>query len=106
MNWIQFTLYLSTLYLGYYGLNLMYDFYRNNKPGNELKNVSNGEISFPEFHSSTKVDLPEEDILDDSFENAGAITSGPIESSGGVSIKELFSLAQNDLIEYTKAIAY
>ncbi|WP_312338090.1 hypothetical protein [Sphingobacterium sp.] len=106
MNWIQFTLYLSALYLGYYGLNLMYDFYHNNESGNEPKNVGHGEISFPEFHPSTKVDLPDEDIPDVSFENAGAITSGPIESSGGVSIKELFSLAQNDLIEFTKAIAY
>lgn len=106
MNWIQFTLYLSTLYLGYYGLNLMYDFYRNNKLGNEPKNVRNGEISFPEIHPSTKVELPDEEIPNDNFENDGAITSGPIESSGGVSIKELLSLAQNDLIEFTKAIAY
>ncbi|HBI90722.1 MAG TPA: hypothetical protein DDY75_23160 [Sphingobacterium sp.] len=84
----------------------MYDFYRNNKPGNEPKNVRNGEISFPEIHSSTKVELPDEGIPNDNFENDGAITSGPIESSGGVSIKELFSIAQNDLIEFTKAIAY
>ena len=106
MNWIQFVLYLSAVYLGYYGLNLMYDLFYLKDPDSKLKNSKNGEITFPEHYSPAQVELPEELIQEDNFENTAAISSGPIESSGGVSIKELFSLAQNDLIEYTKAIAY
>ncbi|TWI15677.1 hypothetical protein [Sphingobacterium siyangense] len=106
MNWIQFVLYLSTVYLGYYGLNLLYDLFYLKDPGSKIKNAKKGEITFPEFYSPVQVELPDEEIQEDNFENVEVISSGPIESSGGVSIKELFSLAQNDLIEYTKAIAY
>lgn len=106
MNWIQFSLYLSAFYLAYYGLNLIYDLFYLKDPNNKLRISNNGEITFPESYSTAKVELQDEEVQQGTTENDSVLSSGPIESSGGVSIKELFSLAQNDLIEYTKAIAY
>lgn len=107
MNFIQFSIYLSAFYLAYYGLNVLYDIFILKAPESTTKKTGIKEISFGHVAAPIRVaDTSEEQYPEEEFHTPGSLSSGAVESTGGVSIKELFSLAQNDLIEFTKAIPY
>lgn len=109
MNWTQFLLSLAAVYSLYYLLNFLFDLLRSRgQPANER---SQDELVFPEEHQPKQVSSGET-VFQESHHSESepigrqAISSGPLQSTGGVSLKQLFSLAQSDLIEYTKAIPY
>lgn len=109
MNWTQFLLSLLAIYFIYYLLNVLFDLIRSKQTF--LKDTEQEELVFSEAHSPEVVgadELTPDDVqLKQQNPNSRqAISSGPLETTGGVSLKRLFSLAQSDLIEYTKAIPY
>ncbi|MEJ5993248.1 hypothetical protein WG904_02365 [Pedobacter sp. Du54] len=109
MNWTQFLLSLAAVYCLYYLLNVLFDLLRSREqPASE---AGQEELIFSEEHQPTRISS---DGTATSLAKAAApevesrqsISSGQLQSTGGVSLKQLFSLAQSDLIEYTKAIPY
>lgn len=121
MNWTNFLLTLTLLYLSYYGLNLLYDLFKARKPP---KDDSAGEVLFFDEDVKPQLILPKEEQpedLDNSAEGMevesipkvtveadGQIipSSNLIQSTGAVGLKELFNLAKDNLIEFTGAISY
>lgn len=106
MNWTQFLLGIIVVYGIYYALNVLYDLFIHRRAprlvdgGNEL---TFDEDSPPERVISNPSKTENEPIIK---EGKSLITSGPLQSTGGINLKELVSLVQNDVIEYTKAIPY
>ena len=93
MNWMKFILWLSVIYITYYGAVLLWDFLRSRKlPADENSHI----ISFVEDAEPVQeIAAPKPEIYDAS-----------VLSSGGVSLKQLFSLAREEAIEYTRPVSY
>lgn len=93
MNWLKFVLWLSILYVAYYGAMIIWDFFRSRQlPVDEKSN----EITFEEDPEPVRnIDAPKADVYDAS-----------ILSSGGVSLKELFMLAREEAIEFTRPVSF
>ncbi|WP_316786589.1 hypothetical protein [Pedobacter frigiditerrae] len=109
MNWTQFLLSLAAVYCLYYLLNVLFDLLRSR--GQSASEAGQEELIFSEEHQPTQInsDGTAASLAKDSapgVEGRQSISSGQLQSTGGVSLKQLFSLAQSDLIEYTKAIPY
>jgi len=109
MNWNQFILYLLVAYFIYYLINILLDLLRPRPMYAE--NSGQEELTFSEEHQpetvvENEVNREEKKSKVASPKNRQAISSGPIHATGGVSLKQLFSLAQSDLIEFTKTIPY
>ena len=109
MNWTKFVFILTIVYSLYYLLNILFDLFKSR--GNLSLSESVHELVFSEAEQPKQVDIDEvvddkSQIMDSEPSSRRVISSGPLQSTGGVSIKQLFSLAQSDLIEYTKAIPY
>lgn len=109
MNWTQFLLSLAAVYSLYYLLNVLFDLLRSR--GQPAAEGGQDELVFSEEHQPRQVSADEPPAgaaqdPDAEPKNRQAISSGPLQSTGGVSLKQLFFLAQSDLIEYTKAIPY
>ncbi|WP_199120321.1 hypothetical protein [Pedobacter sp. ASV28] len=107
MNWTQFLLGLSALYLVYYFFNILFDLFKP-KPG-QSTGPGAEEITFYEENLPETVYAEEngkEEIAQTIPVERQAISSGVLQATGGINLKQLFSLAQSDLIEYTKAIPY
>ncbi|WP_312362445.1 hypothetical protein [Sphingobacterium sp.] len=106
MNWTQFLLGVIAIYGIYYALNVLYDLFiqrrapRTVDDGHELTFDEN---SPPERVVSDPSKKEHELIITD---GKPIISSGPLQSTGGINLKELVSLVQNDIIEYTKTIPY
>ncbi|SEO09976.1 hypothetical protein SAMN05192574_105299 [Mucilaginibacter gossypiicola] len=96
MNWIKFTIWLSAIYGSYYGLLISWDFLGSAKSKNiEERN----ELTFVETETPVR--------LQSGTDDAGpARLESPIVSSGGVRIKQMFSLAQQEAIEFTRAVSF
>ncbi|MFC4143542.1 hypothetical protein ACFSNA_02480 [Pedobacter mendelii] len=108
MSWINFLTVIFILYLVYYCLNLFFDLFLSPR-------VSNGEISEDELYfteTSTPELITAERKAEPAIEETGKenpvvyFPGGPINASGGISLKHLFSLAKDNLIEHTRAIPY
>ena len=106
MNWTQFLLGVIAVYGIYYALNVLYDLFIHRR----APTTSDGgnELTFDE-------DSPPERVISEPSkrENAPMVTegkpiisSGPLQSTGGINLKQLVSLMQNDVVEYSKAIPY
>ena len=109
MNWTQFLLSLAAVYSLYYLLNVLFDLLRSR--GQPAAEGGQDELVFSEEHPPRQVsaDEPPAGAAQGpvaELKSKQAISSGPLQSTVGVSLKQLFSLAQSDLIEYTKAIPY
>lgn len=106
MNWTQFLLGLCAIYVIYYALNLLFDLFIGRQAPN--KTDEGNELVFPDDPPPERVvpDTPNTESEATGNIEKSAISSGPLQSTGGVNLKELVSLVQNDLIEYTKAIPY
>lgn len=122
MNWTNFLLILTLLYLTYFGINLFYDFIRARKPP---KDESSEDILFFDDDIIPELILPKEpsserfeELSDQLVDNFTAVelpetedwqrqaSLNPIQSTGGVRMQELFGLAKNRLIQYTEALSY
>ena len=90
---MKFILWLSILYLAYYAAVLSWDYLRSRQlPADENSNV----ISFEEDAETVQeVPAPTPEIYDSS-----------VLSSGGVSLKQLFSLAREEAIEYIRPVSF
>jgi len=110
MTYTTFLLILLQIYLVYYALNIAYDLVMTRKESGEK--IDTNELFFED-------DGVPELIIDDELEDKAvvqnnlpaeqiqpAISSGILNSTGAVDIKQLFALAKDDLIECTKAIPY
>jgi len=108
MNWTQFLYGIATIYVVYYLLNLAFDALGQTKtvPPNDSGRTLDFETDeLPRKIGPSDMDGDLKDSAD-AEETSGTISVGQLQSTGGVSIRELFSLAQSDLISYTGAITY
>jgi hypothetical protein len=106
MNWTQFLLGISAVYGIYYALNVLFDLIVHRR----APRVPDGgnELTFDEDSPPEKV-IPEQPKSKSErmvTEGKPVISSGRLQSTGGINLKELVSLVQNDVIEYTKTIPY
>lgn len=109
MNWTQFFLTLFAIYAIYYLLNVLFDILKPKSQifsSSEQEELTFYEDNVPEVVAAGSQD--KEEVQEDTpiAESRKAISSGLLQSTGGVNLKQLFSLAQSDLIEFTKAIPY
>lgn len=108
MNWTQFLFSLAAVYSLYYLLNVIFDLLRSR--GQPSAEDAEDELVFSEEHQPQQIqpDQPAAGAANPETEpkSRQAISSGPLQTTGGVSIQQLLSLVQGDLIECTKAIPY
>lgn len=108
MNWTQFLFSLAAVYSFYYLLNVIFDLLRSR--GQPTSDGGDDELVFSEEQLPQKVapdqQPAETPVPEMEPKTRQAISSGPLQTTGGVSIRQLLSLVQGDLIEYTKAIPY
>lgn len=112
MSWTNFLIVILIVYLVYYALNLLFDLLISPNTGSQGE-IAEDELFFSQTFSPELISLEEKmetattgsDKADDT-RPASIISPGPIGSSGGVGLKQLFSLAKDNLIEHTRAIPY
>jgi hypothetical protein len=110
MNWTQFLSGVAVCYALYYGLNLLYDLFRAR--GERRDSGQAEELVIANETAPVSVGVPpqggapadEGTTMEPTARTA--LSSGPLQSTGGVDIRQLFALAQADVIQYTKAIPY
>jgi hypothetical protein len=95
MNWIHFLLWVAGIYTLYYLAVILIDVAGTKTvPAAALTN----ELTFSEQVETQKLEhKPEEEVKP---------TGNAMIASGGVPIRELFSLARKELIVYTKSVSY
>lgn len=122
MNWTNFLLLLTLIYLTYYGLNILYDLFRTQKPPKEKGTeellffeddippqlIVPAELSLDDVddlaNQSIDIELDHQELtFTDTFEDESV---NFIQSTGAVELQELYNLAKANLIEYTGAISY
>jgi len=93
MTWIKFIIWLCGLYIFYYLVVIIWDALKNrsNQPG-----AIRHELTFSE---DIKPALA-------AFEPDEADDANPVIFSGGVSLKQLFNLAREEAIEYTRPVSF
>ena len=95
MNWIHFSLWVAGIYTLYYLSVILIDLAG-------AKNVpaaaSTNELTFSEEVPTQKLEHRAEEETNP--------TGNAMIASGGVPIRELFSLARKELIVYTKSVSY
>ena len=115
MNWTNFLVILTFSYLAYYGLNLLYDLFISHKgsvPGTTddtlifEEDIQPQLIEYPVPSIKTNEPPEKETIQNISSTKIGRQATGNLMSTGAVSIRELFNLAKNNLIEHTSTIPY
>jgi hypothetical protein len=93
MTWIKFALWLCGPYAFYYGGLVLWDLFRSSKlPAAE----DSHELTFVESAEPQRTDT---DSGTEYFPSA-------LTSSGGVNLKQLFNLAREEAIEYTRAVSF
>jgi hypothetical protein len=108
MNWSHFILILTGVYLAYYGINLIADLCLTKKPPapeNDQERLFFDETIEPQLITYEE-DTEQPQVVALPPENSGSLPGSTLESTGAVNLKELFRLAQNNLIDYTGAIRY
>ena len=110
MNWIQFLLWITGLYMLYYLLVILFD----------IQNVSIGKRGVAADRAlvfETEADpilvMPEQPDQESSRNsdplqsgNLGQALTTEVIASGGVTVKEIFSLAREDALIYTRAVTF
>ncbi|KRT17745.1 hypothetical protein ASU31_00150 [Pedobacter ginsenosidimutans] len=108
MSWINFLTVIFIVYLVYYCLNLFYDLFLS--PRVPLGEICEDELFFTETYTPELITAKKmvEPVFEDPEREKPIVyfPSGPINASGGISLKHLFSLAKDNLIEHTRTIPY
>jgi len=111
MSWNNFLILILIIYVSYYALNLLFDLFIS--PKATAGDIAEDELFFSQTFAPELITPDEEpetsSTVSDKTDAAGlkaGLSSGTISSSGGVGLKQLFSLAKNNLIEHTRAIPY
>ena len=96
MNWIHFFIWVAGIYTLYYLAVIGIDVAGGNRTP-AAKSLTN-ELTFSEQVETQRLEhKPEEEVKP---------TGNAMIASGGVPIRELFSLARKELIVYTKSVSY
>ncbi|MFD2285965.1 hypothetical protein GJU39_01360 [Pedobacter petrophilus] len=111
MSWTNFLIVIFIVYLVYYSLNLFFDLFLS--PRTPQGEIAEDELFFTQTFTPELI-TPDEKIeevtsVDEAYKKEKPITSistGTVASSGGISLKHLFALAKDNLIEHTRAIPY
>lgn len=112
MSWINFLTVIFIVYIVYYLFNLLFDLFIS--PGNRVSERTEDELFLTETYSPELISFEEPQPEEEPHEKDSVVAktdkaanvSSAFVSSGGVGLKQLFSLAKDNLIEYTKAIPY
>jgi len=108
MSWINFLTAIFIVYLIYYSLNLVFDLFLS--PGAPAVEISEDELFFTQTHTPELItaERKAEPVAEESVQEKTPVffPSGPMNASGGVGLKQLFSLAKDNLIEHTRSIPY
>ncbi len=100
MNWLHFLNWVAGLYLIYYLAHILFDYSRNRRPHASFS----GELTFTEDISPKKIEhLPDKT---ESPPKQAPKTESAIIGSGGVSLKNLFSLCREEAIIYTRPVSF
>ncbi|MDB5143377.1 MAG: hypothetical protein JWQ66_2090 [Mucilaginibacter sp.] len=93
MNYLKFTIWLFGLYFIYYTIIILWDLLRTSRNGVK-----------PEEHVLTFAESVAP--VQPKFELTAEDIKSPVFASGGVSLKKLFNLAQEEAIEYTSQVSF
>lgn len=106
MNWMQFTMWVLSIYLFYYGANFSVDFFRFGRVEENIEQAQ--KVDFPVFEEAVKITNENQEEIDYFIDGEpdDKVVEPPVYSSGGVSLKDLFSLARSESIEYTNAVSF
>lgn len=105
MNWNQFFIILTFAYILYFSLNILFDVCRN--PRADIAEPDGERLIFEQEEQPKLVGHGQgASQAVTPKDRSDAVSSGPLHGTGGVSLKELFSLAQSDLIKFTGVISY
>jgi hypothetical protein len=96
MTWLKFSVCLAVLYLVYYGLLIVWDILRAKR---ESTSDDINELTFIEDAAPAKV-TPGNGSPEPTAQTSSII------SSGGVLLKEIFKLAQEEAIEYIRPVSF
>jgi hypothetical protein len=103
-------IYLSGAYCCYYGANLFYDYSRAGGTGEAgeagLISVGLSSTDLPRKIAMEDLDPGFSEIAYFVGEGDGDVSDSPIVASGGISIRELFELARDESIEYTRSVSF
>lgn len=95
MNWPHFIIWVAGLYLVYYFALILFDLSRNRSPQDLFH-----ELTFTEEITTKTIEhLPEKT-------SEIPKTNSPIIASGGVSLKNLFSLCREEAVVYTRPVSF
>ncbi|TFF37683.1 hypothetical protein [Mucilaginibacter psychrotolerans] len=94
MTWMKFAVWLFGFYTLYYAAIIFWDQLRSKRAHTQQ---DKHELTFVE-------DI--EPIRSHIEESAANDTGSSIASSGGVSLKQMFNLAREEVIEYTRAVSF
>ena len=107
MNWTQFLTGIIAAYSIYYALNVLFDLFIQRR--SPVPASRENELVFdspPPPQQVAAVEVAAENSLAETPEGHALISSGPLQSTGGVGIKQLVALAQGNVIDLTKSIPY
>ncbi|QEM07224.1 hypothetical protein DIU31_028370 [Mucilaginibacter rubeus] len=93
MTWLKFALWLLGIYSLYYAVLIFWD---RQRAGKSAQSGDKHELTFVEHIEPIKSFIGE--LLD--------LQTSPIVSHGGVSLKEVFSLAREEAIEYIRPVSF
>lgn len=99
MNWTHFLLWLAALYGSYYTAVLLSDMMRTGRKAAALG--SNNELTFTEQVAPVELSVTEPMAV-----TAKPSSSSEMISSGGVPITDLFRLAKQEAILYTRSVSF
>ena len=93
MTWIKFALWLGGIYFAYYAAIILWDFLRS---GHKVAVSDTHELTFVEHIEPVRAEM---DTVQEFYPSA-------VVSSGGQSLKQIFSLAKEEVIEFTRAVSF
>lgn len=96
MTWFKFSMWLAVIYAAYYGALIVAELLRARRI---LAGEETNELTFVEDTIPAKAVFADEP-------SPAAAQSSPVVSSGGVSLREIFRLAQEEAIEYIRPVSF
>ncbi|RYG53161.1 MAG: hypothetical protein EOO01_05060 [Chitinophagaceae bacterium] len=90
MTWIKFMLWICGVYATYYAALILTDLF---KKGRSPAGSESHDLTFIEDHQPALVLAAEKPV-------------SPIVGSGGKTLKEIFSLAREEMVEYTRGVSF
>ena len=104
ISWNKFLIILSALYFFYYAFHLLYDLF-SFSPANSAGKEEESVFMLAEEPALIDASLVETEAAIQAESSAALLSSGEVQSTGGVSVKNLIELAAGDAVESIKRIA-